>query len=201
MYIVLSGVHGIGKTTIARELARRLGGVCLTEAMDDAIPPPMLGGKHADPLKTQLWFVRQMILKEAQMTDREATYVADRGWSDIIAYSNVLLDQHARELFRSLFDRLPKRAPDVHIIVHAPIEVVMGRIANRARATLSEWNELDREYLRSLSDEFLSYHDAYKELRPVYRLDAEGTIEENCASALKILEPHLAERSVSSQYA
>lgn len=192
MYIVLSGVHGIGKTTIARELARRLGGVCLTEAIDDAIPPPVLGGKNTDGLKTQLWFVRQMILKEAQMTDSRATYVADRGWSDITAYANVLLDEHARNLFRSIFDHLPKRTPDVQIIVHAPIDIVVERITKRNRDTLAKWNELDREYLRSLSDEFLSYHDAYKDLRSIYRLDATGTLEENCDVALEILKPHLA---------
>ena len=161
MYIVLSGVHGIGKTTIARELARHLDGVLLSEVIDDIVPPPVLG-KSAEALKTQLWFVRQMILKEAQMADPRAVYISDRGWSDIIAYSNVLLDRHARELFRSLFDRLPKRLPDVHIIIHAPIEVVVERIAKRNRSTLGEWSELDREYLNSLSEEFLSYHDAYK---------------------------------------
>lgn len=197
MYIVLSGVHGIGKTTIAREIARRLGGTLLSEVIDDVVPPPMLG-KSADALRTQLWFVRQMILKEAQMADPNVVYVSDRGWSDIVAYSNVLLDAHGRELFRSLFDRMPKRLPDVHIIVHAPIEVVIERIAKRNRSTLSEWSELDREYLDSLSREFVAYHDAYKELRPVYRLDAEGTIEENCAAALNMLEPHLLSRTLQT---
>lgn len=107
MLIVLSGIHGIGKTTIAQELAGRLGGVCLTEAIDESIHPPSLG-KSSDPMKTELWFVRQMILKEAQMIDPRTIYVADRGWSDIMAYANVILDDHSRNLFRSLFDHLPK---------------------------------------------------------------------------------------------
>jgi|SRR3989338_4441836 len=193
MYIVLSGVHGIGKTTIARELARRIGGVCLTEAMDDAIPPPVLGGKSNDPLKTQLWFVRQMILKEAQMTDPETIYVADRGWSDIICYGNVILDEHARNLFRSVFDHLPKRLPDVQLVIHAPMETVVERIQKRNRDTLEEWNELEQEYLESLRNEFTSYHESYKNLRSIYLLDAEGTLEESCERALRILKPHLAE--------
>ena|SRR3989344_7852885 len=193
MYIVLSGVHGIGKTTIARELARRIGGVCLTEAMDDAIPPPVLGGKSNDPLKTQLWFVRQMILKEAQMTDHGTIYVADRGWSDITAYANVLLDEYSRNLFRSTFDRLPKRLPDVQLIVHAPMEIVIERIQKRNRDTTASWNELEQEYLQNLTNEFLAYHNSYKNLRSIYLLDASGTLQENCDSALKILEPHFGE--------
>lgn len=191
MYIVLSGVHGIGKTTIARELARRLSGTCLTEVIDDAIPPPVLGGKNNDGLKTQLWFVRQMILKEAQMTKHEALYVADRGWSDIMAYANVLLDEHSRNLFRSIFDHLPKRTPDVQLIVHAPLDVVVQRIEKRCRDTAAEWNELDREYLRNITNEFISYHNSYKNLRSIYLLDASGTLKENCDQALEIMKPHL----------
>ena len=190
MYIVLSGIHGIGKTTIARELARRLCGVCLTETIDDAIPPPVLG-KSSEPLRTQLWFVRQMILKEAQMTDPEMTYVADRGWSDITAYANVILDEHGRNLFRSIFDHLPKRHPDVQLIVHAPMNVVVDRIRGRGRDTLLAWNELEANYLQSLSDQFLAYHDSYKNLRSIYLLDASGSLKENCDAALKILKPHL----------
>lgn len=190
MYIVLSGVHGIGKTTIARELAQRLGGVFLTESIDEAIPPPVLG-KNSDPLKAELWFVRQMILKEAQMADPKKLYVSDRGWSDIMAYANVLLDDHARNLFRSLFDHLPKRYPDVQLIVHAPIDIVVERIRGRHRDTASEWNELDRAYVEQLTNEFAAYHESYKNLRPVYLLDASGSVAENCATALDLLKPHL----------
>jgi deoxyadenosine/deoxycytidine kinase len=191
MYIVLSGVHGIGKTTIARELAQRLGGVFLTESIDEAIPPPLLG-KSGDSLRAELWFVRQMILKEAQMTDPNTLYVADRGWSDIMAYANVLLDEHSRNLFRSLFDHLPKRYPDVQLIVHAPLEIIEERIQGRHRDTIAGWNELDRAYVESIRKEFLAYHDAYKDLRSIYLLDASGTVAENCTAALRVLKPHLA---------
>jgi len=190
MYIVLSGVHGIGKTTIARELAAQLGGVFLTESIDEAIPPPLLG-KSSDPLRAELWFVRQMILKEAQMTDSKTLYIGDRGWSDIMAYANVVLDEHARNLFRSIFDHLPKRYPDVQLIVHAPLEIVEERIKSRHRDTIAGWSELDRAYLESISKEFLAYHESYKNLRSVYLLDASGTVAENCAAALDLLKPHL----------
>lgn len=75
--------------------------------------------------------------------------------------------------------------------MHAPIDVVIERIKGRGRDTAAEWSELDRTYLESLSNEFLSYHDAYKNLRSIYLLDASGTLEENCDSALELLKPHL----------
>ena len=191
MYIVLSGTHGIGKTTLAQKLAERLNAVHLTEVIDDVIAPPTLG-TGGDPLKTQLWFMRQMILKEAQMTDRSMTYVSDRGWADIVAYANVILDDESRQLFHFLFDHVPKRFPDVHLIVHAPLPVVLERIAKRRRDNAANWNESDREYLEKIIGEFERYHRSFKDLRPGYLVDASGSIEENVEVALHHLKPHLA---------
>lgn len=191
MYIVLSGTHGIGKTTLAAMLAKRLNAVHLTEVIDDVLPPPQLG-TDGDPLKAQLWFMRQMILKEAQMADRSKDYVVDRGWADIAAYANVILDDESRQLFHFLFDHVPKRLPDVHIIVHAPLPVVLERIAKRRRDNAANWNEFDREYLQKIISEFERYHRSYKDLRPVYLLDASGSVEENVEVALQYLKPHIA---------
>jgi deoxyadenosine/deoxycytidine kinase len=190
MYIVISGTHGIGKTTLARNLAEKLGADLLTESIDEAILPPVLG-TGGDPLKAELWFVRQMILKEAQMKDTTKIYVADRGWADIYAYANVVLDEHARNLFRSVMDHMPKRLPDVHLVVHAPKDIVIKRIRQRGRSTLAAWNELDEGYLERVINEFCAYHEAFKDLRPLYLIDASGSIEENLARAFEAVKPHL----------
>jgi deoxyadenosine/deoxycytidine kinase len=190
MYIVISGVHGIGKTTLARKLAEKLGAELLTESIDEAILPPVLGA-GGDPLKAELWFVRQMILKEAQMKDTTKIYVADRGWADIYAYANVVLDEHARNLFRSVMDHMPKRLPDVHLIVHAPKDIVIERIQRRGRSTLAAWNELDDAYLGGVLNEFLAYHEAFKDLRPLYLVDVSGSVEENLDCAFRAVRPHI----------
>jgi len=178
MYIVVSGTHGIGKTTLARKLAEKLGADFLTESIDEAIHPPTLG-TGGDPLKAELWFVRQMILKEAQMNDKTKIYVADRGWADIYVYANVVLDEHSRNLFRSVMDHMPKRLPEVHLIVHAPKDIVMERIRRRGRGTLAAWNELDEGYLEGVINEFSAYHKAFKDLRPLHLIDASGSVEDN----------------------
>lgn len=190
MHIVISGVHGIGKTTLARKLAERLDADFLTESIDEAILPPSFGAK-GDTLKTELWFVRQMLLKEAQMSDPSKVYVSDRGWADINVYANVLLDEHTRSLFRSVMDHMPKRLPDVHLIVHAPTEVIMERIRRRDRSTLNAWNELDEDFLTNINNGFLAYHAAFQDLRPLHLVDASGSIEENCDRALAAVSPHL----------
>lgn len=190
MYIVISGAHGIGKTTLAQKLAEKIGAEFLTESIDEAILPPTLGA-GSDPLRAELWFIRQMILKEAQMKDSTKMYVSDRGWADIHAYANVVLDEHARNLFRTVLDHLPKRLPDLHLIVHAPKEVILERIHARGRSTIAAWNEHDADYLGRVVDEFLAYHEAFKNLRPLYLVDASGSIEENLDRALAVVRPHL----------
>lgn len=197
MYIIISGVHGIGKTTLARMLAERLGAEFLTESIDEAIYPPAFG-IGGDPLKAELWFVRQMLLKEAQMKDPKKIYVSDRGWADIYAYANVVLDEHARNLFRSVMDHMPKRLPDVHLIVHAPKNVVVERIKQRGRSTLVAWNELDDGYLERIISEFLSFYEAFKELRPLCLIDASGGVEDNLGRALEAVRPHLEKDAIKS---
>ena len=190
MYIVLSGVHGIGKTTLAREVAKRLNAVFITESLDEAIPPPPLG-KSSESIKAQLWFMRQMLLKEAQIQDPQKTYVCDRGWMDVYAYSNVVLTEHERSLLSSIMDHLPKRLPDIQLIVDAPISVVEARITRRNRQNADNWNEHDRMYIRRIIGEFRNYHQSFKDLRPIHLLDASGTVSENVDRALALLQPVL----------
>ncbi len=195
MYIVISGVHGIGKTTLSHKLAEKIGAEFLTESIDEAIFPPTLGAGN-DPLRAELWFIRQMILKEAQMKDPTKMYVSDRGWADIHAYANVVLDEHARNLFRTVLDHLPKRLPDVHLIVHAPKDIIAERIRARGRSTIAAWNEHDLVYLEKVSNEFLAYHDAFTNLRPIHLVDASGSVEENLERALSAVEPHLVKKVI-----
>lgn len=189
MYIVISGVHGIGKTTIAREIARALSARFLTESIDEALPPPPLG-KTDHALGAQLWMSRQMILKERQMTDPNGVYVADRGWADVHAYSRVVLPRDEQDLFFSIADVLPKRTPDIHLIVHAPIAIVLERIAARSRSTSAAWNESDRAYLVQLDQEFRAFYNAFHDLRPIHLVDASGTIAENVDRALQVIRSH-----------
>ena len=191
MYIVLSGAHGIGKTTLAKKLADVLNAEFLTESIDESIPPPTLGTGGSDPLRAELWFVRQMLLKEAQMSDRKKIYVSDRGWADISAYANVILDEHARNLLRSVTDHLPRRMPDVHVIVDAPKETILARIKGRGRSAADGWNEFDEEYLGKIIGEFRAFHTAFKDLRPVHLVDVRGSVDDNLQQVLAAVTPYL----------
>lgn len=191
MYIVISGVHGIGKTTLARAVAEALDAEYLTEAVDDRIPPPVLGPGGNVPL-AELWMARQTLLKESRIRDTGRIYVADRAWADIHSYMNVLCTPHEREILSSVMDHFPRRTPDVHIIVHAPTEVITERIRGRKRGRAGEWNEYDNEYVEKVQQAFLDYHDAFKDLRNIRLVDLSGTPEENVEATVAEIRPFLA---------
>jgi thymidylate kinase len=88
-------------------------------------------------------------------------------------------------------DHMPKRLPDVHLIVHAPKDIVIERIRRRGRSTLAVWNELDDAYLGGVLNEFLAYHKAFKDLRSLYLVDASGSVEENLSRAFEAVKPHM----------
>jgi deoxyadenosine/deoxycytidine kinase len=190
MYIVISGVHGIGKTTLARRVASELGGEFLPEVVDERIAPPVLG-PGGNVILAELWMARQTMLKEASMRSTQKIYVADRAWADIRAYTEVLCTPHEREILFHALDQLPKRTPDVQLVVHAPMEVIMDRIYKRGRENLSQWNEHDEAYIANIQNAFLEYHNSFKDLRPIHLVDASGDIEANTRHALSALEPYL----------
>ncbi|MCD6367468.1 MAG: AAA family ATPase [Candidatus Aenigmarchaeota archaeon] len=105
MYVVLDGVHGIGKTTICRELGKRNGIKVLPEIKDVILPPPVLGPQSSDKLKSQLWFLRQMILKNEKITNGSIV-VSDRGITSVLLYSKVLLDEYEFELVKTIVNSL-----------------------------------------------------------------------------------------------
>jgi len=191
MYIVISGVHGAGKTTLAKEVARRLGGIYLTETVDELVAPPQFGPKSKERLASQLWHSRQVLLKEKKILDDMNKYICDRGWADIYVYSRAILNEKERDLFFSIIDFLPKKLPDLHFIVHVEPEVLKQRIASRQRDNLENWGEDDQEYTLKINEDFVKFANDFKDLRPVYLIDIGGSVEENVEKILDIIKKHI----------
>jgi len=188
MYVVVSGAHGIGKSTICELVARRIGGIYLTEAMDEIIPPPQFGPKSPEKFEGQLWHIRQLLIKEKQITDPSKIYIADRGWADIYVYTKVLLKPESRDILNSLIEVLPKKTPDLHIVLHADIDKIAERIKNRKRQNLVDWGEDDLEYLKKINQSFIDFYHAFRDLKRIYLVDISGTLEESVQKVIKIIQ-------------
>lgn len=191
MYVVISGAHGIGKSTSAEMVAKKLSGEYLTESIDEIIPPPQFGPKSKEKLLGQLWHMRQLLLKDKRIVDPNKLYIADRGWADVYVYSKFLLNDHAREILLSMTEAIPKKMPDVHIVVTADIDKIKARILGRKRSNLNKWSENDLEYLKKINQYFIEFARAFADLRPVYLVDISVSVEENVKKISEIIKKHM----------
>jgi deoxyadenosine/deoxycytidine kinase len=191
MYVVISGAHGIGKSTTAELVAKKLNGEYLTEALDEIVPPPQFGPKSKQKIEGQLWHIRQLLLKEKKIIDSNKFYIFDRGWADVYVYTKVLLNENQRDMLLSLIEAIPKRIPDLHIVVTANISQIKKRILERKRHNLYKWGENDLDYLKKINQEFVVFAKAFADLRPVYLVDISGTPEANADKIINIIKQHL----------
>ncbi|MFH1285770.1 MAG: deoxynucleoside kinase [Candidatus Micrarchaeota archaeon] len=194
MYISISGVHGIGKSTLCRLLARRNGWQYSPEVLDTMIPPPRLGPKSPERLLGELWHMRQLILREEEIKKyNNSVLITDRWWHDLIIYGKSLLSEKEFRIFEDIITAVPKETPDLEIVLWATPEALVERIKNRRRTTMTKWGEDDEEYLNKVNEEFKKYYENFKEMRTIVLLEATGCVEDIYDSARKIIRTHIAD--------
>lgn len=187
MYVVLDGAHGIGKTTVCKELAKKKEFDYIPEVRDKLLPPSKLGPMSSEKLKGQLWFLRQAILKDQYIRYKSGVVLSDRGPISVLIYSKILLDEYEFELMKTLIESLNVKDPDLEIILWAPDEIIMKRIEQRTRSSKKDWAEDDRNYLKRINTEFKKYHEGFKDIKPLYLVDASGTLGETRAKIEEII--------------
>ncbi|MDD5416455.1 MAG: deoxynucleoside kinase [Candidatus Aenigmarchaeota archaeon] len=179
MYVTISGVHGIGKSSICNLLVKRNKWELLPEILDVTVPPPVFGPKSEHKLLTQLWFMRQMIVRENKIrSSPDPIILCDRGWHDVLIYSKVLLNNNEFNIFQSVISAIPKKFPELEIILWTDTEKIIERIKARNRDNLGSWGEDDLEYLKNVNELYKEYYDDFKDIKNIILIDASGTLEE-----------------------
>lgn len=166
-FIVVEGPIGVGKTSLARRLAERLGAELLLEEVEQN---PFLerfyrGEKNA-ALSTQLFFLfqRSKQLDALRQSDLFARlYVADFHIDKDRLFAETNLDAEEMALYTQIFDRVagePPR-PDLVIYLQAPVDALLERIARRG---IDYERLIDRRYLEKVTEayarHFYDYQDA-----------------------------------------
>ncbi|MBU3896330.1 MAG: deoxynucleoside kinase [Nanoarchaeota archaeon] len=179
MYVTISGVHGIGKSSICNLLVKRNKWELLPEILDVLVSPPVFGPKSDNKLLSELWFMRQMIVRENKIRSSPGPIIlCDRGWHDVLIYSKVLLSENEFNVFQSVISAIPKKFPDLEIVLWAENKKVMERINSRNRNNLGSWGEDDLEYLKSVNELYKKYHDDFKDVKNIVLVDASGSLED-----------------------
>jgi len=168
MLLGIAGMVGSGKTTLARALASRFGLQLALESVDEE--NPWLEPFYASPenmktyaLHLQLHFLATRFASMRRMRGLGGSWVLDRTWyedAEVFAaghYEQGLLSREEWQLYRRLYAELlhapAARPPRLLIYLHAPLDTILARIAERGRpkerdANRAYWEGLHARYAK-----------------------------------------------------
>jgi len=163
-YIAIEGPIGVGKTSLATLLGRRLGARLVLERPDEN---PFLDDFYKDPkryaFKTQLFFTLSRYMQQQDLGQQDLFHdlvIADYLFAKDKIFAYLTLDDKELALYEKLVDMIePEIAvPDLIIYLQATTEVLHDRIRGRGR---SFERRLSEDYLRSLNEAYNYYFFHY----------------------------------------
>jgi deoxyadenosine/deoxycytidine kinase len=149
LVLAIAGMVGAGKTTLTRSLAARFGLQLALESVDAA--NPWLGQFYGGPedmrryaLLLQLHFLATRFASVRRMRGQGGAWILDRTWyEDAEIFARGLYEQGVMtadewrlydQLYTELLHAPAARPPRLLIYLHAPVDVLLERIATRGRA-------------------------------------------------------------------
>jgi deoxyguanosine kinase len=163
-YVVVEGPIGVGKTSLARRLAKSFGSELILEQADEN---PFLERFYRNPrsaaLPTQLHFLFQRTRQLEDMrqhdlfdTVRVADYLIDKDR----LFAKLTLDEEEFALYDQIYERLATDTPipDLVIYLQAPSDILLERIARRG---IRYEQQIEREYLEKLQEAYARFFHAY----------------------------------------
>lgn len=175
--IVVEGVIGSGKTTLAKMLAERYGGRLMLEKFDDN---PFLPKFYAEPdryaFPLELSFLAERYRQqkeEAVETDVFApVVVSDYLLSKSLIYAEATLSDDEFQLFRTLFNIVHRRMPPPELIIYlnCPPKQALRNIALRGRTYELSISETYLEKINSL----YSHYFKSQQWSQILVIDSEG---------------------------
>ncbi len=164
-FIAVEGAIGVGKTTLARQLAQTFNYDILLENPEEN---PFLerfyqNRRHA-ALATQLFFLfqRSQQIEDLRQGDMfEPVRVSDFLIDKDRLFARLNLDDDEYQLYNKVYQQLTLDAPTPDLVVYlqAPVDVLLSRIQTRG---VAHEQVISRDYLESINEaysEFFLYYD------------------------------------------
>lgn len=164
-YVVVEGPIGVGKTSLARRLAKSFGSELVLE--QDA-ENPFLERFYRNPreaaFQTQLYFLFQRArqlqdLRQADLFER--VRVADYLLEKDRLFARLNLDEEEYGLYDQVYARLAIDAPvpDLVVYLQAPVEVLVERITRRG---IGYEQSIERRYLERVVEAYARFFLEYE---------------------------------------
>jgi len=173
-FVVVEGPIGVGKTSLARRLARSFGSELVLEQGEDN---PFLERFYRNPravaFQTQLHFLfqRSRQMQELRQADLfERVRVADYLLDKDRLFARLTLDDEEYELYEQVYARLAIDAPvpDLVVYLQAPVDVLLERISRRG---IPAEQLIERRYLERLVESYARFFLEY-DAAPVLMVNA-----------------------------
>lgn len=175
-YVVVEGPIGVGKTSLARRLAKHYEATALLEKPEEN---PFLARFYENParhaLATQLFFLFQRINEVrdlAQMDLFRASTVADYLFDKDVLFARLNLSDDEFALYQTIYHNLAPQvpAPDLVIYLQASPEALVERVHRRAA---SYERQIADSYLTRLAQAYSDFFYHY-DTAPVFIVNSEN---------------------------
>ena len=172
-YIVVEGVIGVGKTTLVRALADAFDARTVLEVFDEN---PFLADFYQEPKRyafpTEMFFLLSRFHQQGTFSQEDLLQqvsVSDYLFEKCRIFAELTLEPGELDVFERSYRIFERQVPTPDLVVHlhAPVDVLLHRIANRGR---DYEQEIDPGYLASLDSAYRALFARYVKA-PVLSVD------------------------------
>lgn len=164
-YIAVEGPIGVGKTTLAKLLNKRLGGMLLMEDIQNPFLADFYSGRKGAAFQCQLFFLLTRYQQQQVIPQRslfETRIISDYIPQKDKVFAHLTLDDSELTIYQKLYgllmEGLPK--PDAVIYLQATAENLKKRIRQRSR---DYEKQVSDDYLERLAEAYNYYFFHYRE--------------------------------------